>query len=335
MVKRRRKGTSPLKNFLVPHRGNDYKPMLFTAGSVAVIALILLFVEAGYVFDTKVAFNKSNFLASVLPGVLASLTNDDRAASNIATLAPDPLLAQAAQLKANDMAAKGYFSHVAPDGKTPWYWLDQVAYPYTYAGENLAVNFTDSKDVEEAWMKSPTHHANIVKQQYTRIGIGVAQGQYQGKDTTFVVQFFATPQAGTAIAKETLPSTGKNTQVATSQKAGAIVIHDVSSSSPSHVLGAEIEPPLSAMGRIQVFFGQVATAPSHTMTYLLAAFAALIGFLLLIAIAVHARVQYLEVIIGGLLLLLGALGLMVYNATSGEHGAQMPSDTQSAAVGLL
>jgi len=53
------------------------------------------------------------------------------------------LLEQAAQLKANDMAEKGYFAHTSPDGKTPWEWLKDVSYPFLAAGENLAVNFLD------------------------------------------------------------------------------------------------------------------------------------------------------------------------------------------------
>ncbi len=173
---RRKKRQSLLAKWFVPHRGNDYKPVLFTAGGVALVLLILVVLEAGYLFDTRIIATKTNFLASVLPGVLATLTNDDRAANDIPPLTPDPLLAQAAQLKADDMAEKGYFAHVSPEGKTPWYWFDQVGYQYTYAGENLAVNFTDSKDVETAWMASPAHHANIVKAQYTRIGIGGRAG---------------------------------------------------------------------------------------------------------------------------------------------------------------
>ena len=60
-------------------------------------------------------------------------------------------------MKAQDMATLGYFAHVSPDGKTPWYWIEKVGYDYQYAGENLAINFSDSKDVTNAWMASPLH----------------------------------------------------------------------------------------------------------------------------------------------------------------------------------
>jgi len=92
------------------------------------------------------------------------------------------------------MASKGYFAHYSPSGLSPWYWFTKAGYSYKKAGENLAVNFKDSDDVVRAWMNSPTHKANIVKEGYTEIGIGIAEGVYQGKKATFVVQLFAAPQ---------------------------------------------------------------------------------------------------------------------------------------------
>jgi hypothetical protein len=107
-------------------------------------------------------------------------------------------------MKANDMAEKGYFAHTSPEGKTPWYWFKQAGYDYSYAGENLAVNFFESKDVAEAWMNSPTHRANIVKKDYTEIGIAVATGMYEGRQSVFVAQLFGTPMKG--YASETRPA---------------------------------------------------------------------------------------------------------------------------------
>src|SRR3989338_5878655 len=93
------------------------------------------------------------------------------------------------------MATRGYFAHTSPDGLTPWHWLDVVGNNYSMAGEHLAVNFFESDDVDQAWMNSPTHRANIVKEGYKEIGIGIASGVYQGRNTTFVAQFFGTPIA--------------------------------------------------------------------------------------------------------------------------------------------
>jgi hypothetical protein len=96
-------------------------------------------------------------------------------------------------MKANDMATKGYFAHTSPEGLSPWYWFKQAGYDFVYAGENLAVNFSDSAEVDKAWMNSPGHRDNILNTKYTEVGIATANGMYQGRPTTFVVQEFGRP----------------------------------------------------------------------------------------------------------------------------------------------
>lgn len=137
-------------------------------------------------------------LAAVISAVLVDLTNSDRAAHTVGGLTVNPLLTAAAQAKVDDMAAKGYFAHVSPDGKNSWYWFREAGYSFIYAGENLAVDFSDSGDVVRAWMNSPTHRRNMLDGNFTEIGIATAQGTYQGRPTTFVVQMFGTPARATA-----------------------------------------------------------------------------------------------------------------------------------------
>jgi hypothetical protein len=192
-----------LKKYFIPHHGNEFKPHFLRHESMMVFLFLVLAIEIGFLIQVFVIFDKTNFLASVLPGVLTNLTNDERKDNNAPPLTENSLLALAAELKAKDMAENGYFAHTSPDGKTPWYWLKQVGYSYSYAGENLAVNFFDSEDVARAWMNSPTHRANIVKDKYTEIGIGVANGVYEGRNTVFVAQFFGTPINITPIATPT------------------------------------------------------------------------------------------------------------------------------------
>lgn len=132
-------------------------------------------------------------VGAVLPGVVASLTNEQREKYAVSPLSRSAVLDQAARLKAEHMASEEYFAHNSPGGITPWYWFDRVGYVYAYAGENLAVHFQDSDEVVKAWMNSPTHKANVIGSQYTEIGIGTAKGRYQGYDTVFVVQLFGTP----------------------------------------------------------------------------------------------------------------------------------------------
>lgn len=182
-----------LRKYFVPHETNGYKPHLLRRETVFGILAFLLILEGAFLAQAVLFGRGSGFLALVLPNTLVDETNQDRVAANLAPLAENPILTAAAQQKANDMAAKGYFSHTSPEGLTPWHWFQKVGYAYTYAGENLAVNFSDSNDVTNAWMRSPDHRANILNPNYTQIGIATAPGNYQGAPTVFVVQLFGRP----------------------------------------------------------------------------------------------------------------------------------------------
>ena len=159
---------------------------------IAIVFLTVLIILVGIIpsFRTDVL----NSLSAIYASVLVSLTNRDRAVANVAELKVNPLLEKAAQMKADDMASQGYFAHNTPDGKTPWYWLSVVGYEYKYAGENLAVNFKESVDVETAWMNSHGHFLNIMNPKFTEIGIATSTGFYKGREAIFVVQLFGAPR---------------------------------------------------------------------------------------------------------------------------------------------
>ena len=182
-----------LINHFVPHEGNDYRPhLLQKAAFFGLVGMVILtFTLANF---QALLWQSSHWLVgAVLPAVVIDLTNEQRKENNLATLVRNPVLDAAANLKAQDMARSSYFSHNSPTGVTPWHWFDEAGYTYVYAGENLAVYFTDSSTVVDAWMKSPTHRANIVGSHYTEIGVGTAKGTYNGFDTVFVVQLFGAP----------------------------------------------------------------------------------------------------------------------------------------------
>lgn len=169
------------------------------------------------------SYQSSTQVASVLPAVLVNLTNGDRAADKLNSLSTNAQLTAAAQAKANDMAAKGYFAHNSPGGQTPWTWMSNAGYSFVDAGENLAVDFTDSTDVEHAWMNSPEHRANILNSNFTEVGIATAQGMYQGHMVTFVVQMFGRPASKTAAAQPIVSKTvaPEEMAVATTRVLGA------------------------------------------------------------------------------------------------------------------
>lgn len=180
------------KHTFIPHEHNGYKPHFFREASVfvmATLAIVLLCISASSNFLIK----NGNMTATVLPAVLVDLTNNARVSNNEQILTRNTILDTAARLKAENMASLGYFAHTSPEGLTPWHWFDKVNYYFSYAGENLAINFTESADVENAWLNSPTHKANIMSSHFTEIGIATVDGIYQGRPTTYVVQMFGAP----------------------------------------------------------------------------------------------------------------------------------------------
>ncbi len=142
---------------------------------------------------TEPLLDSGKNLAAVNAAEVVALTNEERAHESVPVLQRNALLDEAAQMKAQDMAAKGYYAHVSPDGVTPMYWVEKAGYKYLIIGENLVVNRTDAEQVVDAFMGSPGHKANILRKDFTEIGVGVANGVYKGKDATFTVQIFAAP----------------------------------------------------------------------------------------------------------------------------------------------
>jgi hypothetical protein len=166
------------------------KPCFLKVRSALLIFLIIVFVEFLFLANSVGKISFEQLLATIVPEKLIELTNVRREESGADTLIFNQLLKDAAKMKAEDMASKGYFAHTSPEGKTPWYWFDRVGYSYRYAGENLAVNFKESYEVDEAWMNSPTHRDNILSKKFEEIGIATATGEYKGKEAVFVVQLF-------------------------------------------------------------------------------------------------------------------------------------------------
>lgn len=128
---------------------------------------------------------------------IVKLTNYEREKLGLSTLTINNILTSAAQAKAQDMISGDYFEHTGPDGRQPWDWIKNAGYSYIFAGENLAIDFRNAEDVMKAWMKSETHKDNIIDSNYSEIGIGVAQGNYKGRQSIIVVQMFGTPDEKT------------------------------------------------------------------------------------------------------------------------------------------
>ncbi|NIY70674.1 CAP domain-containing protein [Streptomyces malaysiensis] len=122
-----------------------------------------------------------------LTSEVIALTNAERAAAGLAPLAPDPRLAAAAQAHSDDMVARDFYSHTGPEGHQPWDRARAAGATHRGIGENIACGQRSPAEVVRGWMDSPGHRANILKPDFTHIGVGHATGSRAG---TYWTQVF-------------------------------------------------------------------------------------------------------------------------------------------------
>ncbi len=116
------------------------------------------------------------------------LTNAARQEAGLSVLTEDSQLTRLAQQKAEDMAANHYFSHTSPTYGTAFDMMQAAGISYHSAGENIAKGQKTAEAVMKGWMNSAGHRANILKDDYTRLGVGYALDQ---NGTAYWVQIFA------------------------------------------------------------------------------------------------------------------------------------------------
>ena len=122
-------------------------------------------------------------------------TNALRRAKDVAALRVNDKLMQAAQVRADEMAASGIYSHTRPDGRK-----SNTVTDSKYTGENIhsiselyleQQQKTLSEAVIELWSNSKAHADNMTSSRYGEIGVGLARGVNQnGLDCWYCVQVF-------------------------------------------------------------------------------------------------------------------------------------------------
>lgn len=184
---------------------------------------MLLVVLCGLLINVTWSAGKSvlGYATDVSATSLLQSTNTQRSENSKSALAINNLLSQAAQAKANDMAARNYWSHTTPDGKQPWQFITDAGYTYIAAGENLAYGFDTSSATVAGWMNSAPHRANLLNGEYTEVGFGIANSaNYQETgEETIVVAMYAKPQKVVTPSSATTgraPETTTNTQAQSS-----------------------------------------------------------------------------------------------------------------------
>ena len=122
-------------------------------------------------------------------------TNALRCENGVAALRVNDKLMQAAQVRADEIAASGVYSHTRPDGRK-----SNTVTDSKYTGENLhniselyleQQHKTLSEAVVELWSNSKAHADNMTSSRYGEIGVGLARGiDKDGFDCWYCVQVF-------------------------------------------------------------------------------------------------------------------------------------------------
>jgi uncharacterized protein YkwD len=110
-------------------------------------------------------------------GVLAAV-NAARTAHGLRPLRLDLTLRSAARSHSADMLHRNYFAHGAFAGRMAAFHVQG-----RQAGENLAWGsgpYGRAGTMISEWLASPEHRANLLSPAFSRIGIGLVHGTFQG-----------------------------------------------------------------------------------------------------------------------------------------------------------
>ncbi|ADO56985.1 CAP domain-containing protein [Paenibacillus polymyxa] len=128
---------------------------------------------AGQSTDSNAQLSKSQFAAEVV-----KLVNNERSQKGLKPLTSNAKLTEVALAKAKDMSTNNYFSHTSPTYGSPFDMMKKFGVTYTYAGENIAMGQKTPQEVMKAWMNSQGHRENILKAEYTQIGVAYYNGYW-------------------------------------------------------------------------------------------------------------------------------------------------------------
>lgn len=105
----------------------------------------------------------------------------------------DSLLELAAQRHADDMLGRSYYAHETPEGLTSHERIIAVGYDPSFTGENIAKGQFSVEEVVTSWINSPDHRANLLSENFTEVGFGMALGENQNGFEVIWVQNFGSP----------------------------------------------------------------------------------------------------------------------------------------------
>ncbi|MCH0539704.1 CAP domain-containing protein [Streptomyces sp. MUM 203J] len=104
---------------------------------------------------------------------VVALANAERAKAGCPALRVNSRLQKAAQGHADDMAARNYYEHDTPEGRSAGDRISSTGYRWRTWAENIHRGPKDPATAMRDWMKSSGHRKNILNCAFRDIGVGV------------------------------------------------------------------------------------------------------------------------------------------------------------------
>jgi uncharacterized protein YkwD len=151
----------------------------------------------------------SGSFSSSSESTLVTLTNRARANAGLRSLKVDSTLTSVARWRSKDMINRDYFSHSIPGYGKVWDKLHAIGYCYKVAGENIGWNNNPDSEataaIQQAFMGSSGHRANILGKAWDVIGIGA----YKGSDGKKMWTVLFADKCGSTAPKATPKPTAR------------------------------------------------------------------------------------------------------------------------------
>lgn len=131
----------------------------------------------------KAASNKNRSYAKKV----LELVNKERTKAGLGTMVLDDSLCNVANIRAKEITE--VFEHTRPNGSSCFTVLKENNISYRAVGENIAAGQSTPEEVMKGWMNSPGHRANILSEDFNKLGVGyVTAGDAYGH---YWVQIFS------------------------------------------------------------------------------------------------------------------------------------------------
>ncbi|MER3418133.1 MAG: hypothetical protein C4343_03265, partial [Chloroflexota bacterium] len=186
----------------------------------AIVAVTVALASAGLVVGPARALDWAvNSFSAESESQLIALTNQARAAAGLPALKKDSVLTDVARWRSKDMIVRDYFSHEIPPPNggvdSVFAELSRRGYCFQIAGENIGWNtYPDdvaTQAIQDAFMNSSGHRANILGKAWDVIGVGAYKGPNGKKMWTVLFADKCGATAPTATPKPTPVATPKPT----------------------------------------------------------------------------------------------------------------------------